>query len=487
MNIRQDDSNFTAGGILHEATPLREIDRIFEAQRAAFRQTPWPGAKERIDHLHRLKKGLSVYRDAIIQAIDADFEGRSADETILAELFPSMEGLAYAARNVAKWMKPARRRPGLMFRPARARVFYQPKGVAGIIVPWNYPLFLAVSPLTSALAAGNRVMVKMSEYSPRLSAVFQKMVGELFAENHVAVVWGGADVGMSFAQKPFDHLLFTGSTEVGRHVMRSAADHLTPVTLELGGKSPAIVSADIPVEHAAERIVFGKAFNAGQTCIAPDYVLCPADRLSAFMGACEKVFSRNYPSLKENPDYTAIINSRQHSRLQELLRDAQMRGARIVALNPADEVFAGSRKMPLYLISDCKQSMRVLQEEIFGPILPIVPYDTLRQAVDYVNDRPRPLALYYFGYNRENADFVVRNTISGGVSVNETLVHAAADDLPFGGVGASGMGEYHGPEGFLTFSKAKSVFEKPRFNLNRLILPPYNRPAFQWIRRLLTR
>ncbi|MDY6831635.1 MAG: coniferyl aldehyde dehydrogenase [Thermodesulfobacteriota bacterium] len=477
----------TGSGAFRAATPLKEVDRIFLAQQAAFRQAPWPGAKERVAHLYRLREGLKAYRKTIIEAIDTDFEGRSADETLLAELFPSMEGLAYAARHVAGWMKPSRRTPGLMFRPARARVECQPKGVAGIIVPWNYPLFLAVSPLTAALAAGNRVMVKMSEYAPRLADVFQKMIGERFEENHVAVVWGGADVGMAFTARPFDHLLFTGSTDVGRHVMRAAAGHLTPVTLELGGKSPAIVSRDIPVERAAERIMFGKAFNAGQTCIAPDYVLCPADRMAPFLDACKTVFARCYPTVKENPDYTAIINDRQHARLQEMLRDAEMRGATVIPVNPAGEDFTGSRKMPLYLVHDCTEKMRLLQEEIFGPVLPVIPYETLQQAVDYVNDRPRPLALYYFGYNRKNADFVTRNTISGGVSINETLVHAAADDLPFGGIGASGMGEYHGQEGFLTFSKAKSVFEKPWFNLNRLILPPYDRPGFRLIRRLLTR
>jgi len=475
----------TGSGVFQAATPLKEIDRIFAAQQAAFRQAPWPGAKARVSHLYRLREGLKTYEKIIIEAIDADFEGRSADETLLAELFPSMEGLAYAARHVAGWMKPSRRTPGLMFRPARARVVYQPKGVAGIIVPWNYPLFLAVSPLTAALAAGNRVMVKMSEYAPRLAAVFQKMVGELFDENHVAVMWGGADVGMAFTRQPFDHVLFTGSTEVGRHVMRAASDHLIPVTLELGGKSPAIVSRDIPVERAAERIVFGKTFNAGQTCIAPDYVLCPADRMASFLDACKTVFARCYPTLKENRDYTAIINDRQHARLQELLRDAEMRGATVIPVNPANEDFTGSRKMPLYLVSDCTEKMRLLQEEIFGPVLPVIPYETLRQAVDYVNDRPRPLALYFFGYNRKNGDFVTRNTISGGVSINETLVHAAADDMPFGGIGASGMGEYHGQEGFLTFSKARSVFEKSRFNLNRLILPPYDRPGFRLLRRLL--
>ncbi|MFZ5563046.1 MAG: coniferyl aldehyde dehydrogenase [Thermodesulfobacteriota bacterium] len=484
MNTQPNGSSSGRNDFFPEAT-TRDIDRIFQAQRAAFRQDPWPCAKTRASHLDRLRKGLAAYKDPIIQAIDADFEGRSADETLLAELFPSMEGLAYTARNVAGWMKTDRRRPGLMFRPAKARVVYQPKGVAGIIVPWNYPLFLATSPLTSALAAGNRVMVKMSEYTPRLAAVFQKMIGGLFDENHVAVVRGGADVGMAFSQKPFDHLLFTGSTEVGRHVMRAAADNLTPVTLELGGKSPAIVGPDIPVARAAERIMFGKAFNAGQTCIAPDYALCPADRMETFMAACEKALVRWYPSLKANRDYTAIINTRQHGRLKELLRDAQMRGARITVVNPANEDFAGSRKMPLHLVSDCKPEMRLLQEEIFGPILPVVPYDTLQQAVDWVNDRPRPLALYYFGYNRENIDFVIGHTVSGGVSVNETLVHAAVDDLPFGGIGASGMGEYHGYEGFLTFSKARGVFEKSRLNFNRLILPPYSRPVFQWVRRLL--
>lgn len=457
------------------------LDSVFEEQRAAFRRNPMPGAEARIRNLERLKNALLDHRDTIADAINRDFGARARDESFLAEIFPSIEGIRYAVKRIKKWMKPSRRGVGLIFQPARARVLYQPLGVVGIIVPWNYPVYLAVGPLIGALAAGNRAMIKMSEFTPHTSELMKKILYEAFDEDLVAVVTGDAEVAAAFSRKPWDHLLFTGSTQVGHHVMHAAADNLTPVTLELGGKSPAIIGPDVPIADAAERIAFGKVFNVGQTCVAPDYVLCPKSGMDAFISAFRDAVARMYSDMRANPDYTAIINERQFDRLQGLLQDAREKGARVIPVNPAGEDFQGTRKMPVYLLLDVNDDMRVLQEEIFGPILPVLPYDDLRGAVRYVNDHPRPLALYYFGYDSANTDDVLANTVSGGAVVNDTLAHVAQDDMPFGGVGPSGMGAYHAHEGFLTFSKAKGVLYKPRFNSTKLIYPPYNR----WIHRLI--
>lgn len=464
-----------------EADSFADLDRVFELQRQAYRRHPMPGPEERIRHLNRLRQALVEHRDEITRAVDSDFEGRSRDETYLAELFPSIEGIRYATRRIKKWMKPSRRKVGLLFQPGRAGVIYQPLGVVGIIVPWNYPIYLAIGPLTAALAAGNRVMVKMSEAAPRTAEVLKRMLNTIFDEDHVAVFPDREGLGVAFSRKPWDHLLFTGSTAVGRHVMRAAADHLTPVTLELGGKSPAIISPDVPMKDAAERIAFGKVFNAGQTCVAPDYVLCPRNRRDEFLAAFDDAFNAMYPDLENNPHFTSIVNNRQYERLQRLLEDARSKGAREIRINPAGERFAATRKMPISLLLDVTDDMAVMQEEIFGPLLPVVFYDSIKDALAYVNGRPRPLALYLFDYNKERAEHVLAHTHSGGAVVNDTLAHVAQDDLPFGGVGPSGMGEYHGREGFLTFSKAKGVLYKPRFNSTKLIYPPYGR----WIHRLI--
>ena len=370
-----------------------------------------------------------------------------------------------------------RRSVGLAFQPAAAKVVYQPLGVVGVIVPWNYPLYLAFGPLIGALAAGNRVMIKMSESTPATSQLVKELLARIFPEDMVAVVLGEAEVGQAFSRLPFDHLLFTGATSIGKHVMRAAAENLVPVTLELGGKSPAIVSADVPLADAAERIAFGKTMNAGQTCVAPDYVLVPIERLEGFVSAYREAVLRLYPRLADNPDYSAIINARQLKRLQDYLDDARAKGARVMPLFDAPQ----QRRMPHCLLLEVKEQMRVMQEEIFGPLLPIVPYGELDEALAYVNARPRPLALYYFGYDRGEQQRVLEGTHSGGVCLNDTLLHVAQDDLPFGGIGPSGMGHYHGHEGFLTFSKARAVFAKQRFNAARLIYPPYGK----WWQKLI--
>lgn len=463
--------------------PLSDLERVFDMQRQAFAANPMPVAGQRQQWLDSLRQLLSDERQAIIEAISADFSHRSADETLLAELMPSLQNIHYARRHLRKWMRSSRRSVGMAFQPASAKVVYQPLGVVGVIVPWNYPLYLAIGPLVGALAAGNRVMLKLSESTPATGELLKKLFAKVFPEDLVAVVLGEAEVGVAFSRLPFDHLLFTGATSVGRHVMRAAAENLTPVTLELGGKSPAIVSNDVPLEDAAERIAFGKTLNAGQTCVAPDYVLVPRNRVEDFVQAYKRAVTGFYPTLADNPDYTAIINPRHVARLNSYLSDAVDKGARVIALYTQDQ----GRRMPFSVLLDVRDDMLVMQDEIFGPLLPVVPYDRIEQAFDYINQRPRPLALYYFGYDKAEQRRVLEQTHSGGVCLNDTLLHVAQDDLPFGGVGASGMGHYHGHEGFLTFSKAKGVFIKQRFNAARLIYPPYGKAIQKLIYRMFVR
>jgi coniferyl-aldehyde dehydrogenase len=463
-----------------------ETDRLlslFERQRNAFQANPSPNGETRLQWLEALHDVLASNQQPLIDAICGDFGNRSADETRLAEIMPSLHGIHHAKRHLNGWMKPSRRRVGMAFQPASAMVLYQPLGVVGIIVPWNYPLYLAVGPMIGALAAGNRVMLKMSESTPGTGELLKDLLAEIFPDDQVAVVLGDVDTGIAFSQLPFDHLLFTGSTSVGRQVMRAAAENLTPVTLELGGKSPAIVSTTVPLADAAERIAFGKTLNAGQTCVAPDYVLVPRLRIEGFVTAYREAVQRFYPTLADNPDYTSIVNARQHARLQSYLEDAEAKGARLVPLFETGQ----DRRMAHHLLLDTNDDMQVMQDEIFGPLLPIVPYDELDQALAYVNARPRPLALYYFGYDKAEQSRVLRHTHSGGVCLNDTLLHVAQDDLPFGGVGPSGMGHYHGHEGFLTFSKAKGVFIKQRFNAARMIYPPYGKALQRLIYKLFVR
>ncbi|MDH0302668.1 MULTISPECIES: coniferyl aldehyde dehydrogenase [unclassified Pseudomonas] len=475
----------TSPAVLPPVQSDLDLQAAFDAQRQAFASNPMPSAAQRRQWLKSLREALLADQETLIASIDADFSGRSRDETSIAELMPSVMGLRDAEKQLGRWMRASRRKVGLAFQPASARVQYQPLGVVGVIVPWNYPLFLAIGPLTGALAAGNRVMLKLSESTPASGQALKNLIERVFPSDLVSVVLGEVEVGQAFARLPFDHLLFTGATSVGRHVMLAAAQNLTPVTLELGGKSPAIVSSDVPLDTAAERIAFGKTLNAGQTCVAPDYVLVPRERLAAFADAYRRAVHRFYPRLTDNPDYSAIINERQLGRLNHLLEDAREHGAQVLDLYP-DEPRQG-RHLPPHLLWDVNDSMQVMQDEIFGPLLPLVPYDRLDDALAYVNQRPRPLALYYFGYDREEQARVLRDTHSGGACLNDTLLHVAQDDLPFGGIGPSGMGHYHGHEGFLTFSKAKAVLAKQRFNAAKVIYPPYGKALQRLVCKLFIR
>ena len=441
---------------------------------------------ERIAALSALEALLSDNTPGLAAAIDRDFRGRALEETRLLEIFPAIQAIRHARRHLRRWMKPQRRPTGIWFKPGRSRVLFQPLGVVGIVVPWNYPIYLAVGPIVAAISAGNRVMVKMSESVPATGALFASLVERHFASETLTVVNGGPQVARAFAALPFDHLLFTGSTEVGRHVMRSAADHLTPVTLELGGKSPAIVGRGIDVADAADRVLYGKCLNAGQTCIAPDYVLVPEERVEAFAAAARRTVATLYPTLRDNRDYTAIVDARHRARLAAYLDEARARGARVEEVNPAGEDLADSPKLAPTLVFGAADDLRVMREEIFGPILPIVAYRELGEAIAYVNARPRPLALYVFDRDRESVERVLRETVSGGVTVNETILHIAQEELPFGGVGPSGMGEYHGRAGFETFSKRKSVFFPSRLSALKMLRPPYG-SRFEALMKLIAR
>lgn len=450
------------------------LQDVFAVQRRAWAEQGALPVQRRDEALEALAAALVRHADGFAHAVAQDFGHRSVHETKLADLYPAVTGLRYARKHFRRWMKPRRRPIRMMFQPASGRIQYQPLGIVGIISPWNYPVQLALSPLAGALAAGNRIMIKPSELTPRTSALLEQVIGEVFDESEAAVVQGGADVAQAFARLPFDHLFFTGSTAVGKEVMKAAAENLVPVTLELGGKSPAIVGPDYPLGKAAERIAVGKLFNAGQTCIAPDYVFVPRRHEAAFASAFRDAAARLYPSLAANPDYTAIVSERHAERLRRLVADARARGAAVHEINPAGESLDPSgRKIAPVVLTGVPAEALAMQEEIFGPVLPVVPYDRVEDAIRFVKDRPHPLALYVFSHDREFVSRVLGQTSSGGVAVNETLLHCVQEELPFGGVGQSGMGAYHGEAGFRTFSHARSVFYQARINGAGMTKPPY--------------
>jgi coniferyl-aldehyde dehydrogenase len=453
-----------------------DLDRLFSLQRAAFAHERYPDLRTRVDRLARLKSLVTENEARFAAAVDSDFGDRSEHETRLAELYIVAAEIADAQANLPRWMRHERVGTPLHLQPGRARIERQPLGVAGIISPWNYPVQLALAPALGALAAGNRVLLKPSELTPATSALLQELVAARFGEDEFAVVLGDAQVGQAFTRLPFDHLFFTGSTAVGRHVARAAAENLTPVTLELGGKSPALFALDADLALCAPRLMSGKLLNAGQTCIAPDYALVPGDRVDAFVAAARAAAARLYPSYASNPDYTAIINERHFQRLTGLIDDARAKGATIVSLAPAGEKpDPASRKLPPMLIVGVDDGMAVMREEIFGPLLPVESYASVADAVAKINGRPHPLAFYYFGRDRAECGNVLRQTLAGGVTVNDTLWHFAHKNLPFGGVGASGTGAYHGEATFLTFTHRKPVFVQPRFAAAKLLYPPYGK------------
>ncbi|VFU09154.1 coniferyl aldehyde dehydrogenase [Methylocella tundrae] len=468
------------------STRRSELLAVLHRQREAFLGDMSPSRPIRADRLNRLDRLLETHADRFADLIQKDFGVRSRTETVIAEVMLSRAAIRHAGKRLRAWMKPRRAPTSLAFWPGRSLLLRQPLGVIGIISPWNYTLQLAVGPLTDALAAGNRVMIKPSELTPLFSEAFRAAVAEFFAPEEVAIVTGDAGTGKEFSALPFDHLVFTGSTAVGRIVAEAAAKNLTPVTLELGGKSPAIIDASCDLSSVCDRLAWGKLINAGQTCVAPDYALVPRTQVEAFAQALQSSIRKLFPSFQGNPDYTSIISERHLERLRDLVTEAKTLGARVIEPEPPQDLPAGARQMAPILLIGVNDQMRVMREEIFGPILPIVPYDALDDAIDYVNRRDRPLALYWFGADRANRDAVLAKTISGGVSINDTLTHFAQHDLPFGGVGASGHGHYHGEYGFLRFSKEKPVFVQSRLSGASLIYPPY-KPSLGALLRVLAR
>ncbi len=477
-----------ASNPLADSVPNKRLGpaAAFAAARAAQSAAPLPAWPLRAARLHALEALIRDNHDAIVAAISADFGLRPAEETELLEIFPSVSSIRHALKHGRRWMRPRRRWAGLMFLPARTELIPQPVGVVGVIVPWNYPLYLAIGPLVDALTAGNRVLVKMSEYTPRFSALFAQLIARYFPGGEVAVIEGDANVARAFAALPFDHLLFTGSTTVGREVMRAAAANLTPVTLELGGKSPAIVGPGARLDHAVERILVGKGLNAGQTCIAPDYVLLPRERMPAFIDSARATVARLYPQVASSTQYASIVSDPHYARLSTLRDAAVAAGATAHALADAP-ANAATRLFPPTLLTGVDDSMRVMQEEIFGPLLPLIPYDTLDDALAYVDTHPHPLALYVFDDDRATIDTVLARTRAGGVTVNDTILHIAQHHLPFGGVGTSGMGAYHGEDGFRTFSHMKPVFHQARWNSTALMNPPYGATFRRLLKILLGR
>jgi coniferyl-aldehyde dehydrogenase len=459
-----------------DAAEIERMQRLHAAQSAAFAAHPYPSLDERRAKLRALRAALRRHAEGIARAIDADFGGRCAFETTFADVLGPVLEARHAESHLRRWMKPRRRRTELVFLGNRAEVAYQPKGVIGIIAPWNFPLYLALGPLVAALAAGNRAMIKMSEYTPRTTEALRLLLEECFPEDEVAVCGGEVAAAQAFASLPFDHLVFTGSPAVAPHVMRAAAANLTPVTLELGGKSPAILAPGADLATAALSIAHGKAFNCGQICVSPDYALVPRAQVEAFASAAAAAFRRLYPGVAGNAEYTAIVNDRQYERLQALLADARAKGAQVLVAGDAP---AGAstpprdRRLPLHVVTNVRDDMRIAREELFGPILPVIGYDSLADAMRYVAARPRPLAMYPFGFAPEDLDTLLKRTHAGGVTVNDWGWHVFNHDLPFGGTGTSGMGTYHGEEGFRELSHAKSVFRRRSWFPVGLFYPPY--------------
>ncbi|OYU02014.1 MAG: coniferyl aldehyde dehydrogenase [Sphingomonadaceae bacterium PASS1] len=440
------------------------MQTVREKQRAAFTAAMPESMSVRRDRIDRAIAMLIDHAEDFAKAVSADFGHRSREQTLLTDIMPSVSAMKHAKKHFESWAKGEKRKPtfplGLL--GAKAEVVYQPKGVVGVVAPWNFPVGMVMVPMAGILAAGNRAMIKPSEFTERVSALFEELVPKYFAEEEMAVFTGGAEVGMAFSKLPFDHMIFTGATGVGKHIMRAAADNLVPVTLELGGKSPTIIGRSADTKKAGERIALGKMMNAGQICLAPDYLMVPDDQEHDVIAAVKAGAIAQYPTLLHNDDYTSVVNGRNYERLQGYLDDAREKGAELIEINPADEDFVGSNgnKMPLTIVRNVTDDMKVMQEEIFGPILPVMTYSSMDEAIDYVNAHDRPLGLYYFGTDKAEEERVLSRTISGGVTVNDVVFHNAMEDLPFGGVGPSGMGNYHGADGFKTFSHMRAIYRQ---------------------------
>ncbi len=468
----------------HSANSL--MQETLSRQKAAQLLEGAPAAGVRIDRINRAIDLLVRHRSAIEAAVSSDFGHRSNDVTAFTDTATAIGQLKFARKHLRGWMRAQRRGVEFPFGllGASARIEFQPKGVVGVLSPWNFPVGLTFGPLAGVLAAGNRAMIKPSEFTAATSDLMASMVKDAFDDTELAVFTGGPDVGASFTQLPFDHLMFTGATSIGKHVMRAAADNLVPLTLELGGKSPAILGRSANLEKAAARIMHGKVVNAGQICVAPDYAMTPSDTLDEFVSHAKTAVATMFPGgLKDNDDYTSIINQRHYDRLHGYLDDAKAKGAEVIEINPNNENFTQQPhyKIPPILVLNPTDDMTVMQDEIFGPVLPVKTYDQIDDAINYVNTHSRPLSLYYFGENKVERDRVISSTTSGGVTLNDVIFHVAQEDLPFGGVGPSGMGAYHGREGFYEFSHKKAVYKQTGSEIVKMLRPPYGETFRQQI------
>ena len=460
-------------------TSFDNLNEVLEIQKKAHLRDGPLSVETRKDWIDRCIALLIKYQNEIAEAISEDFGHRSTESSLLADVAGSIGSLKSAKENIRKWVKPEKRKvtPSILgLLGARLRLEYQPLGTVGVISPWNFPVTLTFGPLGSIFAAGNRAMIKPSEFTPKTSELMKKMFEEAFSQEEVAVFTGGPDIGEAFSSLPFDHLLFTGATSVAKHVMRAASENLVPVTLELGGKSPVIISKKSNFDVSVGRLMAGKTLNAGQICLAPDYVFIPKDKKEDFISQSKKVVTEMYPSLKENPDYTSVINQRHYDRLQGYIEEAKEKGFEVIEINPSNEDFSqqAHHKIPPTLIVDPDDSLSVMKEEIFGPILSVKTYENIEDTVDYINSKDRPLGLYYFGDDKEEMQNVLENTTSGGVTINDVVFHVGQDNAPFGGVGPSGTGSYHGVEGFKNFSHTKTIYTQSKFDgLFGLFRPPF--------------
>ena len=468
---------------MSESEIKANMQAILDRQKQDYIREGVVSAETRIDRLDRSINLLKKYGTQLCEAMAADFGHRSLQQSKLTDIDGSIGPLEHAKKNLRQWMRPEKRKSmfplGLL--GSRSRVEYQPLGVIGCISPWNFPVQLTFAPLAGIFAAGNRTMIKPSEFTPETSALMAKMFAEAYSEEEVAVLTGGPEVGSAFSTLAFDHLLFTGATSIARHVMRAAAENLVPVTLELGGKSPVIIGENADIELTAANVMAGKTMNAGQICLAPDYVFVPENRADDFVAAAQASVKKMFANLKDNPDYTSIVNERHFERINGYITDAKEKGATVVEINPASEDFTQQEhhRIPPTLIMDPTDDMSVMQEEIFGPVLPVKRYKHIDETIAYVNDHARPLGLYYFGQSAEEEQKVLTHTTSGGVTVNDVIMHIAQEDLPFGGVGPSGMGSYHGYDGFKTFSHAKAVYSQSKTvsKLAASMRPPYKKAS----------
>ena len=473
----------TATRPANEVVIKQEMLDVLHRQKKSYIAEGAVSAETRIDRLDRAISLLQQHGTKLCDAMAADFGHRSIQQSKMTDIDGSIGPLKDAKKNLRRWMRSERRK--VMFPlgifGSRARVEYQPLGVIGCISPWNFPVQLTFGPLAGVFAAGNRTMIKPSEFTPMTSELMKEIFASSFDVEEVAVFTGGPEVGSAFSGLPFDHLLFTGATSIAKHVMRAASENLVPVTLELGGKSPVVIGKSADMELAAANVMTGKTMNAGQICLAPDYVFVPEDRADDFIAAAKASVKKMYPSIKDNPDYTSVVNDRHFERLTGYIEDARNKGAEVIEINPANEDFSQQEhhRIPPTLIIDPTEDMKVMQEEIFGPVLPIKKYRDISEPLAYINDHARPLGLYYFGNDRAEERKVLTETTSGGVTVNDVVMHVAQEDLPFGGVGSSGMGSYHGFDGFKTFSHAKAILTQSRTvsKLAAMIRPPYKKKS----------